>query len=398
MDQHRIAELVADDRGPRKSCEILVKPLVGEQRRFRMQAVRRAVEHEGPTGVRKHDRRTVSRRADCDVGEPVVVDVARGQREAEAIIGQHQLPDAGRALRNLDKTRQSARRTVRDVDGAGATLAAVIAPRRADYQIVEAVTIDIARGKRVTELGVALQTQERLCPDLLAVPRLQAAIAAVQHVHQAGIDVFGAEGSAVLEGDTDRQIVAAIAVEVADRKCAAEAVVDLRTVGNAVDVLVPVARCGYLRHRIEHRQARVVEGQVEVGVGVGGERDTEAEAARSRIGHERQYRPARAQRSRLAPEGEERAHVEFHARAVGRAEAPQRNLAGEAGAVGQVGETLNMHRHHRCARRREVDALRHDDVGAGQGAQPNRGKIWIGCAHRTTAARLDQSGAGYLPG
>ena len=119
----------------------------------------------------------------------------------------------------LRSEKNVARATVRD--------GTHILARHADRQVVEAVVIEVARGQKFSErvacLGGALDVHDVLVPDLVASCS-EAARRPEEHVDGAGVR----DCPDVLADNADRQVVEAVAVEVADRQGASERIAALR--------------------------------------------------------------------------------------------------------------------------------------------------------------------------
>ena len=214
-----LAEELAHAGGVEDTGAVLAPELVAGRR----QTPRAAVEDVDRAGIVDAPD-VLAGDADRQIVAPVAIEIARGQGAAEYVVRLGGVEDTGAVLAPelVSGRREAIGAAVEDVDRARDAGAAHALVRDADRQIVAAVAVEVARGQGVAEVVEGLAAVEDtgavLAPERVSGPR-EAIGAAVEHVDRAG----AVDAADVLTGDADRQIGAAVAVEVAangaERRC-----------------------------------------------------------------------------------------------------------------------------------------------------------------------------------
>src|SRR6187399_799691 len=174
------------------------------------------------------------RTAPGDVGEPVAVEITRGDRRATAIAILCRVGDAGRILAEeaIAGGRQPCCRPEQDVEATGIGARANGFARTSPDQIGVAVAVDVAGCDRLAAgigtFGPAVDGWVRLTPVLAASAR-QPSARAIEH--DDGARRHGVRR--VLARTAEREIAVAVAVEVACRQRRAAPVVVLLCAGHA---------------------------------------------------------------------------------------------------------------------------------------------------------------------
>ena len=185
----------------------------------------RAVDDVRDAGI-DSGRDVFARSAGNEVVTAVTVEVDSLHRAAKQVMVLGAAGDAALlAEREIVGDPEASLRAVEHVDLTGVVVGLEVFIRNADGQVVAAVAVEVPGGQRSTEAiarvdGAVDSTRLR---ELGVVLDAQPARRAIQHVHLARVDL----AFDILPGHPDRQVVSAVAIEVACGQCLPEQVAAL---------------------------------------------------------------------------------------------------------------------------------------------------------------------------